>query len=286
MSKVWLITGSAQGLGRSIAEAALAAGDRVVATARGKARLDDLLARYGDRVRAIELDVTDAAAAQAAVQAAVAAFGRLDVLVNNAGYGHVGPFEQTAPESFRAQIDTNFYGVVNLSYAAIPVMRQQRSGHIINVSSVGGRIGMAGMAAYQSAKWAVGGFTEVVAQELVPFGVKMVAIEPGGMKTNWGQVARGNLPEILPDYQPSVGALMELLKQVVGNEQGDPARVAQVVLGLAVHDQPPAHLLLGTDALHYFQVTEDARDAAAAKWHAVSVSTDADAKGDIPAFPA
>jgi NAD(P)-dependent dehydrogenase (short-subunit alcohol dehydrogenase family) len=285
MSKVWLITGSAQGLGRSIAEAALGAGDRVVATARGKARLDDLLDQYGERVRTVELDVTDAAAAQAAVAAAVAAFGRLDVLVNNAGYGHAGPFEQMTLESFRAQIDTNFHGVVNLSYAAIPVMRKQRSGHIINVSSVGGRMGMPGMAAYQAAKWAVGGFTEAVAQELAPFGVKMVAIEPGGMKTNWGQVARGNVPEILPDYQPSVGALMDLLKQIIGNEKGDPARVAQVVLGLAVHDNPPPHLLLGTDALHYFQMSEDARDAAAAKWHAVSGSTDADAKGDIPPFP-
>jgi len=285
MSKVWLITGAARGLGRSIAEAVLAAGDNLVATARDPVRLADLQKRYGDQVRTAVLDVTDATAAEAAVRVAVDGFGRLDVLVNNAGFGHVAPFEQTPEDEFRSQIDTNFYGVVHLSRAALPYMRRQRSGHIINISSVGGRLGMPGLSAYQAAKWAVGGFTEVLAQEVAPFGVKVVSVEPGGMRTDWGEIARGHVPDLLSDYEPSVGALQDLLKRYVGNEVGDPQKVAQVVLRLAAHDSPPAHLLLGSDALHYFGLADAARSAAAERWRTVSLSSDFTAEGPIPAFP-
>ena len=207
MAKVWLVTGSARGLGREIVEAALQAGEQVVATARDPRQLADLSARHGERVRAIALDVTDPQAARQAVQAAVDAFGRLDVVVNNAGFGHLVPFEQSSEDDFRAQIDTNFYGVVNVTRAALPVLRQQRAGHIIQISSVGGRVGMAGLSAYQAAKWAVGGFTEVIRQELAPFGVHVTALEPGGMKTEWGHQAAGATPELWPDYVPSVGAV-------------------------------------------------------------------------------
>jgi NAD(P)-dependent dehydrogenase (short-subunit alcohol dehydrogenase family) len=282
MSKVWLITGAARGLGRSIAEAVLTSGDQLVATARDLSRLVDLQKRYGDRLRTAALDVTDAAAARAAVQAAIDGFGRLDVLVNNAGFGHVAPFEQAPEEDFRAQIDTNFYGVVNLTRAALPIMRSQRRGHIINISSVGGRIGTPGLSAYQAAKWAVGGFTEVLAQEAKPFGVKVISVEPGGMRTQWAEIARGQMPELLTDYEPSVGALQNMLKQIVGNEASDPDRVAQVILRLAAHDHPPAHLLLGSDALHYFGQADAARAAAAEQWRAVSLSTDVTAGGPIP----
>jgi NAD(P)-dependent dehydrogenase (short-subunit alcohol dehydrogenase family) len=282
MSKVWLITGAARGLGRSIAEAVLTSGDRLVATARDPNRLIDLQKRYGDQLRTAALDVTDAAAAQAAVQAAIDGFGRLDVLVNNAGFGHVAPFEQAPEEDFRAQIDTNFYGVVNLTRAVLPIMRRQRRGHIINISSVGGRIGTPGLSAYQAAKWAVGGFTEVLAQETKPFGVKVVSVEPGGMRTDWAEIARGQIPELLTDYDPSVGAIQNLFKQIAGNEASDPGRVAQVILHLAAHENPPAHLLLGSDALHYFGQVDAARAAAAEQWRAVSLSTDVTAGGPIP----
>jgi NAD(P)-dependent dehydrogenase (short-subunit alcohol dehydrogenase family) len=285
MSKVWLVTGSARGLGRKIVEAALIAGERVVATAREPRHLADLVERYGERVRAIALDVTDPAAATHAVQAALEAFGRLDVVVNNAGFGHLAPFEQAPADDFRAQIDTNFYGVVNVTRAALPVLRQQRSGHIIQISSVGGRIGMAGFSAYQAAKWAVGGFTEVISQELAPFGVKVTALEPGSMKTDWSTEAGSALPDLLPDYLPSVGKIVELLGQYVGNETGDPARVAEVVLRLAYHDNLPAHLLLGSDALHFSGEGDRARAASAAQWHEVSLSTDFAAPGPVPAFP-
>jgi NAD(P)-dependent dehydrogenase (short-subunit alcohol dehydrogenase family) len=274
MSRTWLITGSAHGLGRSIVEAALAAGDRVVATARNPERLDDLVARHGESLRSFALDVTDARAARAAVDFAVATFGRLDVLVNNAGFGHFSPFEQVDEADFKAQIDANFYGVVHLTRAALPVMRGQRAGHIINISSVGGRTSVPGMSAYQAAKWAVGGFTEVLAKEVAGFGIKVVAVEPGGMRTDWGHVARGNVPALLPDYEASMRAMLEMLKGYAGHEIGDPAKVAQVVVDLAGRDKVPAHLLLGSDALHVYAEAEAVRQADAREWAAVSASTD------------
>ncbi|AIF47966.1 SDR family NAD(P)-dependent oxidoreductase [Dyella japonica] len=285
MSKVWLVTGSSRGLGRDIAEAALAHGDQVVATARRPEQLADLVQRYGDQVRAVALDVADAHAAQAAVQFTVEAFGRLDVLVNNAGYGHAMPFEQSDDAGFRAQIETNFHGVVNLTRAALPVMRAQRSGHILQVSSVGGRIGTPGLAAYQSAKWAVGGFTEVVAAEVAHLGIRLCSLEPGGMRTGWGAEANSTLGELLPDYEASVGAFRELIRDHQGKEASDPARVAQVVLKLAYHERPPLHLLLGSDAMHYFSLVEQERVAATERWREVSLSTDA-GKDVTPSFPA
>jgi NAD(P)-dependent dehydrogenase (short-subunit alcohol dehydrogenase family) len=285
MAKVWLVTGSARGPGREIVEAALQAGERVVATARDPRRLADLSARYGERVCALALDVTEPQAARHAVQTAVDTFGRLDVVVNNAGFGHLAPFEQTTDDDFRAQIDTNFYGVVNVTRAALPVLRQQRAGHIIQISSVGGRVGIAGLSAYQAAKWAVGGFTEVIGQELAPFGVHVTALEPGGMKTEWGTEAAGATPELLPDYVPSVGAVTKMLQQYVGHETGDPAKVAQVVLKLAYHDALPAHLLLGSDALHFCGESDKARAASADAWRAVSAATDFSAPAPLPVFP-
>jgi NAD(P)-dependent dehydrogenase (short-subunit alcohol dehydrogenase family) len=145
------------------------------------------------------------------LQVAVEAFGRLDVLVNNAGYGDVAPFEQLSSERFKAVIDTNFYGVVNLTRAALPIMKKQKSGCILQISSVGGRLGLPGSTPYHAAKWAVGGFTESLAQEVAPFGLRVCALEPGGMKTNWGQRATQDMPELLPDYEPSVGALVKAL---------------------------------------------------------------------------
>jgi NAD(P)-dependent dehydrogenase (short-subunit alcohol dehydrogenase family) len=285
MSKVWLVTGSAHGLGRDIVEAALAVGDRVVATARDPRQLADLVERHGAQVRTVALDVTDPAAARAAVQAALDAFEGLDVVVNNAGFGHVAPFEQTTEDDFRAQIGANFYGVVNVTRAALPVLRKQRSGHIIQVSSVGGRMGTPGLSAYQSAKWAVGGFTEVLRQELSPLGIKVTTLEPGGMRTGWGARAGQDIPEIHPDYAPSVGVLVDMLGKYVGNETGDPAKVAQVVVKLAYHDEPPLHLLLGSDAAHFAGLVDADRAQTGERWQEVSLSTDFSTPLPLPAFP-
>jgi NAD(P)-dependent dehydrogenase (short-subunit alcohol dehydrogenase family) len=284
MSKVWLVTGSASGLGRNIAEAALASGDRLVATARDPRRLEDLREKHGDRVRTAALDVADEDAARAAVQVAMAAFGRLDVVVNNAGYGDVAPFEQLSAERFKAVIDTNFYGVVNVTRAAMPVMRKQRSGCILQISSVGGRLALPGSTAYHAAKWAVGGFTESLAGEVAPFGVRVCALEPGGMRTNWGARAHKDVPDLLPDYEPSVGAVVKALHSLWGQENSDPAKVAQVIVRLADCERLPAHLLLGSDAVKYAGEAEAARAVDAERWREVSVSTDVNAPGALPAL--
>jgi len=274
-TKVWLVTGSGSGLGRNIAEAVLSAGDSLVATARDPNQLEDLVKKYGDRVRAFKLDVTDEVAAAEAVRVAVTAFGNLDVVVNNAGYADFSPFEQLSSERFKSVIDTNLYGVVNVSRAAVPVMRQQKSGCILQISSIGGRIALPGNSPYHVAKWAVGGFTESLALEVAPFGVRVCALEPGGIRTNWGFRAQKDLPDILSDYAASVGAVMTSMKSYIGNETSDPAKVAQAVLRLAATTDPlPAHLLLGSDAVHLYAQAEAKRAADAEKWKELSVSTD------------
>src|SRR5262245_33101737 len=285
MSKVWFVTGSASGLGRSIAEAVLASGDRLVATARDPHRLEDMVKKFGDQVHTTPLDVVDEEAAFAAVSAALDKFGRLDVVVNNAGYGDIAPFEQLSSKRFKAVMDTNFYGVVNVTRAALPIMRKQKSGCIFQISSVGGRLALPGSAAYHAAKWAVGGFTESLAQEVAPFGVKVCALEPGGMRTNWGTRAHQDIPELLPDYQPSVGAVIATLKSLWGQENGDPAKVAQVILRLAASDRLPAHLLLGSDAIHYAGQAEAARSADAEMWREISIATDVHSSVSLPALP-
>ncbi|APG05309.1 short-chain dehydrogenase/reductase [Luteibacter rhizovicinus DSM 16549] len=285
MSQVWLISGSGAGLGRDIAEAALTAGHRVVATARRVETLDALRTRFPDTLKVTSLDVADEAACIDAVRFTLDAFGQLDVLVNNAGYGQLVPFEQMSSADYRAQIETNLFGVVNLTRAAVRSMRERRSGRVINVSSVGGRIGTPGMSAYQAAKWAVGGLSEVLAAELGALGVHVTAIEPGGMRTDWARRAGADLPSFLPDYEASVGALRNMLSGYAGNETGDPVRVAEVVLRLAAHPRPPVRLLLGSDAATFAGQVEQARRETDQRWAEVSRSTDIGA-GAMPAFPA
>src|SRR6266550_2560261 len=251
-SNVWLVTGSGSGLGRNIAEAVLAAGHRLVATARDPRRLEDLVNKYGDQIRTAALDVTDEKAAQASVQIAVDVFGHLD-------------------------------GVVNVTRAALPIMRKQRSGYIFQISSVGGRLARPGSTGYHAAKWAVGGFTESLAQEVVPFGVKVCALEPGGMRTNWGVRANKETPVLLPDYEPSVGAVIKALESYWGNEISDPVKVAQLILRLAASDHLPAHLLIGSDAVEFAGQAEATRAAEAERWREFSVSTDVNASGPLPA---
>jgi NAD(P)-dependent dehydrogenase (short-subunit alcohol dehydrogenase family) len=273
MPKIWLITGSGNGLGRDIAEAALAAGHSVVAAARRPEQLAPLVEQYGNRITPITLEVREESAAIAAVQTAVDTYGRLDVLVNNAGYGHFAPFEQTSPEDFKAVVDTCFYGVVYTTRAAIPIMRAQRGGHIFQVSSIGGRIAYPANSPYHAAKWAVGGFSDSVGFEVAPFGVKICTLEPGGIRTNWAQRAGENTPELLPDYEPTVGPMMKLLNAVRGHSEGDPKRIAQVILKLAHSDDVPKRLILGVDAVTRVRDVEEARASEAAKWSEVTHST-------------
>ncbi|WP_414154780.1 SDR family NAD(P)-dependent oxidoreductase [Pseudomonas sp. BNK-43-a] len=274
MSKVWLVTGAARGLGRSISEAVLRNGDVLVAGARDPRRLDDLVAQYGEQqVRVFALDVTDEQAAQEAVQLALDAFGRLDVLVNNAGYGHTAPFEQMAADDFRAQVETNLFGVVNLTRAVLPVMRKQRSGHIFQVSSVGGRTSTPGLSAYQAAKWAVGGFSDVVAKEVTPLGIQVCTLEPGGMRTDWASEAKRPLEGMLEDYDVTVGHVLRLLAGYGGNEVSDPQKIAELIVQLSRRDDLPLRLLLGGDALYVYGLDERARAEELEQWRETTLST-------------
>jgi NAD(P)-dependent dehydrogenase (short-subunit alcohol dehydrogenase family) len=275
MSKVFLVTGSSRGLGRSVAEAVLAAGNQLVATARSPHQLDDLVERYGDQVRAVALDVTDVDAAQAAVQTAVDAFGRLDVVVNNAGYADLASVEDVTLDAFRAQIDTNLFGVLNVTKAALPVLREQGFGHIIQVSSVGGRMATPGLSAYQAAKWAVGGLSEVLAAETAPLGIKVTVLEPGGMRTDWAGSSM-TIPPISEPYDQTVGASARRMEGFSEASASDPDKVAQVVLAVADLDEPPVRLLIGTDAYNYGRAAWQARVDEDAKWERLSTSTDHD----------
>ncbi|MDX6291575.1 MAG: hypothetical protein QOH50_650 [Kribbellaceae bacterium] len=274
MSRTWLITGSSRGLGRELAKAVLESGDRVVATARTPQQLDDLVQKYGDNVRAVALDVTDAEAARRAVQTAIDEFGGLDVVANNAGYANSAPIEEIEEADFRAQIETNLFGVVNVTKAALHLFRRQRSGHFLQFSSIGGRAGgTPGMGAYQTAKFAVEGFSEVLNNEVKPFGVKVTIIEPGAFRTDWG----GSSMTIAPvgaDYEQTVGEINRYRRSADGQQPGDPALAAKAVVDIVTLDEPPLRLLLGKDALEHADRASRSRAAEAEQWAYITNSTD------------
>ncbi|MEW2548533.1 oxidoreductase [Streptomyces sp. NPDC047002] len=274
MTQTWLITGSSRGFGRELAVAALEAGDRVVATARRPEDLDGLARTYGDRVRAVALDVTDAAAARAAVKTAVDAFGRLDVVVNNAGYANSAPVEEIDEADFRAQFEANLFGVFHVTRAALPVLRARRSGIFVQFSSVGGRVGGSpGLSAYQSAKFAVEGFSEVLKNEVAPFGVRVLIVEPGAFRTDW-QGSSMRRDAVGGDYEESVGAMHRLRERTGGAEPGDPRRAARVILDVVRHPQPPTRLLLGAGAVALAERADAERAAETRAWAEVSRSAD------------
>jgi NAD(P)-dependent dehydrogenase (short-subunit alcohol dehydrogenase family) len=278
MNSVFFVTGSSRGLGRQIVEQALAAGHPVVAAARNPHALDDLADRYGDSIHVEQLDVTDPAAAQSAVVRGAAAFGRLDVVVNNAGQGDRVSLEDTTLEFFRRQIETNFLGTVYVTKAAVPILREQGGGRIIQISSLGGRIGSPGMTAYQSAKWAVGGFSEALAAEVAPLGIKITVIEPGGMRTDWAGSSM-TTPSISEPYQATVGASARAMTGFEHVANSDPRKVAALVLTIAGLDEPPLRILAGSDAYEYGRQAWRHRVETDTRWENLSRSTDHDAAG-------
>lgn len=285
MTRTWLITGSTRGFGRELAVAALDHGDNVVATARRPEQLGDLARSYGAQVRTVALDVTDPAAARAAVQVAAEEFGSLDVVVNNAGHAISAAIEEMTAEDFRAQIEANLFGVVNVTKAALPLLHRQRSGHIIQFSSIGGRVGgTPGMGGYQTAKFAVESFSEVLNAEVKPLGIKVTIIEPGGFRTDWGGSSMGTAP-VGPDYEPTVGRMNRFRESTVATWAGDPKRAAQIIVGVAGLDDPPLRLLLGAGAVDSAETSSRARAAEAARWSAVSRSADFGAD-PVPIAPA
>jgi NAD(P)-dependent dehydrogenase (short-subunit alcohol dehydrogenase family) len=273
MSQVWLITGSSRGLGRAFTEAVLAAGHSVVAGARNPDQLVDLRSRFGEKILPVSLDVTKEVQAKAAIDAAITHFGRLDVLVNNAGYGNVSPVEDTPLDDFRAQIETNLFGVIIMTKAVLPYFRERKAGHIIQVTSVAGRLGPMGRAPYAAAKFGVEGFSESLSKEIGPLGVKVTIIEPGGFRTDFAGTSTDLRPG-RPEYDSTVGATVRFQRDYNGKQPGDPAKAAAVLLHIASLREPPLRLLLGSDC--YSAVEKSALDKLESdrQWKNLSVSTD------------
>jgi NAD(P)-dependent dehydrogenase (short-subunit alcohol dehydrogenase family) len=273
MSKVWLITGASRGLGRAFTEEILKSGDRVVAAARNPEQLADVASKFGESVRTVSLDVTNEAQAKRAVEAAIETFGGLDVLVNNAGYGNVSPVEDTSLADFRAQIETNLFGVIIMTKTVLPYFRERATGHVIQIASIGGRVGPTGRAAYAAAKFGVEGFSESLSKEVGPLGIKITIVEPGGFRTDFA----GSSTELRvgrPEYDATVGATIRFQRDYDGKQPGDPVKAAAALLHIASLPNPPLRLLLGSDAYnaaeqHALQILGFDKE-----WKDLSISTD------------
>jgi NAD(P)-dependent dehydrogenase (short-subunit alcohol dehydrogenase family) len=274
--KSWFITGSSRGFGRALAVAALSAGDRVAATARHPEQLADLAERFGDRVMTLTLDVTDASAVGEALRDARDTFGRVDVVVNNAGYANVAPIEATSDAEFRTQFETNFWGVYNVSKAAIPLLRAQGGGQIVQFSSVGGRVGGSpGIASYQAAKFAVDGFSRVLQVETAPFGISVMVVEPSGFATDWAGSSM-TVHEVPEGYEQTVGAMNSRMRQNSTGPAGDPVRGAEIIVRTVHSDSRPSHLLLGVNAVEMSLDYSRRQLEEASSWAAVGRSADFD----------
>jgi NAD(P)-dependent dehydrogenase (short-subunit alcohol dehydrogenase family) len=275
MNKIWFITGSSRGLGRALVEAVLAAGNKAVATARRPEELADLSETYGDKVRMVQLDVTSTTDVEKAVTAAIGAFGRIDVVVNNAGYGFIGAFEEMTPEEFKGQIDTNFWGVVNVTRAVVPLLRKQGSGHIIQITSVGGRSAFPGLSGYHAAKFAVEGLTEALAQEMKLLGIKVTLVEPGGFRTDWAGSSMA-FAKPIEAYAPVVGFIRQQVEARNGQQPGDPRKAAQAILKLVDLPEAPLRLPLGNDAMAVLRFGYKTNAEELERWAEITQSTDFD----------
>lgn len=272
--KVWFVTGSSRGFGRVWVEAALKRGDRVVATARDASSVDDLEKTYGDAILPISLDITDRAAAQRAVKRAVDAFGRIEVLINNAGYGSFGAVEEVTEDDARAQMETNFFGSLWTTQAVLPYMREQKSGRILNVSSIGGIVAFPNIGLYHASKWALEGLSEALAQEVAPFGIHVTLVEPGAYSTDWSGSSAKRAKE-LPAYAEMHAAAKE---RSAKNNPGDPEATDEAILTLVDANDPPLRLFLGTSGLPLARRKYAERLATWEEW--ADVSTAAQKKGE------
>ena len=246
MSKIWFITGSSRGFGRQFAQAALERGDKVAATARNTDSLADLVTAHGAAILPLKLDVTDKAAAFEAVRRAHEHFGRLDVVVNNAGYGLFGAVEELTEQQVRGQMETNFYGALWVTQAALPLLRAQGSGHIVQISTVGGVVSFPNLGGYNASKWALEGLTEALAQEVAGFGIKVTLVEPGGFETDWAG-SSATFATQLPAYDDLRTAVAAAWSDV---ESGDPAATGAALLKIVDADNPPLRVFFGTAPLH------------------------------------
>ncbi len=266
----WLITGCSTGIGREIARAALEAGHQVVVTARRAEAIGDFVDDFGDAARAVALDVTDREQIAAAVAVATEAFGGIDVLVNNAGYGYLAAVEEGDDAEVRALFDTNYFGVVDMLKAVLPGMRARGSGHVVNISSMTGLVANPPNAYYASTKFALEALTEALAAEVKPLGIKVCAVEPGAFRTDWAARSMKESATPVDDYAEHVGARKTLIKQFANDLPGDPRKVAEAVLMLTTLDDPPLRLLLGRDVLNATREKLAAMSASIEEWKPVT----------------
>lgn len=274
MNKIWFITGSSRGLGRNLTEAVLESGDKVAATARDINQLNDLKERFKDQVLPITLDVNNHGQVNDAVKTAIEHFGRIDVLVNNAGFGIIGAAEAYTNEQVRSQLETNLYAPIAITRAVLPFMRKQGSGRILQISSVGGRVGNPGLTMYQAAKFGLSGFTEALAKEVAPLGIFVTSVEPGGFRTDWAGASMTYADDI--EGYEMVKQRTDFFKGGNFVPVGDPEKAAKVMLDLASHPNPPMHLVLGSEAIGLLKNADEMRKEEMEKWMDISLSTDHD----------
>jgi NAD(P)-dependent dehydrogenase (short-subunit alcohol dehydrogenase family) len=276
MSNVWFITGATRGIGAEIAKTALAAGDKVIATGRKPEAVTKALGT-SDNLLALALDITNKDQVKAAVEGAIERFGRIDVLVNNAGYGHLGVFEETPLEEIRAQYETNVFGTMTVTQTVIPLMRKQHSGRIINISSVAGLKGVFGGSVYNSSKFAVEGFTQAIAEELSHFGVHVTAVSPGFFRTDFLDASSVKYSKSeISEYEKPLSEFREFHDSRNHDQAGDPTKLAAVILHLAHIENPPVSFVAGSDAVEWATSVIKNQQAQLDAWRDLSVSTDGD----------
>ena len=272
--KTFFITGVSSGFGLALSREALTAGHRVIGTVRHDGARDTFEALHSERAHAVLLDVTDIDAIPAAVADAESRFGPVDVLVNNAGYGHEGIFEESPIEEMRRQFEVNVFGAVAVTQAFVPRFRERRRGHIINITSMGGYITMPGIAYYCGSKFALEGISEVLGKELAPFGVHVTAVAPGSFRTDWAGRSMQRSPRSIADYDALFDPIRQAREEKNGKQLGDPAKAAKAILTLVGSPNPPAHLLLGSDALGLVREKLTGMAADIATWESLTRSTD------------
>ena len=266
----WFITGCSTGIGREIARAALEAGHSVAVTARDAAAVADFAEEFGDRAIALPLDVTDRDQITTAVTATEAAFGGIDVLVNNAGYGYMAAVEEGDDAEVRKLFDTNYFGVVDTLKAVLPGMRARHSGHIVNISSMTGLVANPPNAYYSSTKFALEALTEALSKEVAPLGIKVTAIEPGAFRTDWASRSMQESSTPIGDYDENVGTRKTMIKEFAAHLPGDPRKVAEAVLMVTALDEPPLRLLLGRDVLAAVREKIATMTASIDQWESVT----------------
>ena len=272
--KVWFITGCSTGFGRELAKMVLDRGYRAVVTARDPAKVEDIAKGRENRALVLELDVTDPVEADAAVRSAVKHFGRIDVLVNNAGIGYFGAVEESDEEEIRRMFEINFFGLSRMTRAVLPTMRKQHSGHIVNISSIGGLKSFPTLAYYNATKYAVEGFSEALAMEVAPLGIKVTIVEPSGFRTDWAGRSAAESKSRIADYAPTAGKNLEDLRGYSGKQPGDPVRAAAAIIAAVESPNPPLRLLLGKAALKGARMKLDTLKKDFDAWEKTTVGAD------------